>query len=122
MEQGLGWLQKEPHHHFNYGTTSGNWYSGRLNDKGIPVSMMADGTPKGYSFITFNGNKYIIDYQVVGKPKDHQIRISEPKVIGFDVKSSYSIYANLFMGHVTDEVSILIGKQGWQKLNSISQV
>src|SRR3546814_232391 len=36
MEQGLGWLQKEPHHHFNSGTTSGNWYSGRLNDKGIP--------------------------------------------------------------------------------------
>src|SRR3546814_14622166 len=84
--------------------------------------MMADGTPKGYSFITFNGNKYIIDYKVVGKPKDHQIRIYAPKVIGFDVKSSSSIYANFFMGHVTDEVSIRIGNQGWKKMKWADEV
>src|SRR3546814_13136759 len=105
MEQGLGWLQKEPHHHFNSGNTSGNWYSGRLNDKGIPVSMMADATPKGYSFITFNGNQYILKYKVVGKPKDHQIRIYAPKVIAFELNSSSSIHENFFLWRVRAVVS-----------------
>jgi len=33
-----GWKQEKPHHEYNVGTTSGDWYSGELNEKGIPVS------------------------------------------------------------------------------------
>jgi hypothetical protein len=45
-----GWKQEKPHHEYNVGTTSGDWYSGELNEKGIPVSTMRDGTPKGMPF------------------------------------------------------------------------
>lgn len=41
-----GWRQEKPHHHYNVGTTSGDWYSGKLDDSGIPISTMRDGTPK----------------------------------------------------------------------------
>jgi hypothetical protein len=47
-----GWQQEKPHHHYNVGTTSGSWYTGKLNEQGVPVSTMRDGTPKGYAFIT----------------------------------------------------------------------
>ncbi|HUC79439.1 MAG TPA: metallophosphoesterase N-terminal domain-containing protein, partial [Flavisolibacter sp.] len=60
-----GWLRAKPHHEYNAGTTSGDWYSGAFDEKGVPVSTMRDGTPKGYAFIHFIGNSYSIDYKVV---------------------------------------------------------
>src|SRR5690606_21381959 len=83
-----GWKQENAHHHYNVGTTSGNWYSGELNEQGIPVSTMSDGTPKGYAFINFRGNQYDVDYKVAGKSKEYQIEISAPKVVQHDLKTS----------------------------------
>src|SRR5690606_29282644 len=53
-----GWRQTAPHHEYNVGTTSGDWYSGGLNPQGVPTSTMRDGTPKGYSVMTINNNSY----------------------------------------------------------------
>lgn len=116
-----GWLRDKPHHNFNSGTTSGNWYSGRVNNEGIPISMMADGTPKGYSFITFEGSEYKIDYKVVGEPIEKQINIYAPKVTAAGVKGSISIYANFFMGSENDEVMIRIGKEAWKPMKRVEE-
>jgi len=116
-----GWLQDESHHHFNSGTTSGNWYSGRINDAGVPVSMMADGTPKGYSFISFDGNDYTIDYKVVGEPEEHQIGIYAPKVTAAGIKGAISIYANFYMGKDGDEVMVRIGDGEWKPMNRVEE-
>lgn len=116
-----GWLQEKPHHHFNAGTTSGNWYSGRFNEQGVPISMMADGTPKGYSFIEFDGNQYVIDYKVVGKPAAHQIGIYAPKVLGHNIKVSSSIYANFYMGSEHDAVMIRIGNSEWRSMKRVDE-
>ena len=53
-----GWQQHTPHHEYNVGTTSGDWYSGEINEQGVPSSTMRDGTPKGYAMLHFNGNEY----------------------------------------------------------------
>ena len=121
MDKQQGWLQDEPHHHFNSGTTSGNWYSGRLNEEGIPVSMMADGTPKGYSFISFKGNQYKIDYKVVGEPAEHQIGIYTPKVTTSGIKGSISIYANFYIGSEHDKVMIRIGNEEWKPMKRVEK-
>lgn len=112
-----GWQQEKPHHHYNVGTTSGSWYSGRLNDKGIPVSAMRDGTPKGYAFITFKGNEYEIDYKAVDKPRDYQISIYAPKVVGHKQKTSAGIYANFFMGSKGDEVVYRVDEGEWKPMH-----
>ena len=117
-----GWLQEKPHHHFNAGATSGNWYSGQLNENGVPVSMMSDGTPKGYSFLNFNGNKYTIDYKVAGMPAERQINIFAPKVVAQNGRTSSSIYANFFMGHKTDEVLFRVNEGEWRKMNYTEEV
>ena len=111
-----GWKQEKAHHHYNVGTTSGNWYSGELNEQGIPVSTMSDGTPKGYAFINFRGNQYDVDYKAAGKSKEYQLEISAPKIVGHKIKSSAGIYANFFMGSENDEVLYRIDNSAWKKM------
>lgn len=105
-----GWKQDTPHHHYNVGTTSGDWYKGVLNEKGIPVSTMRDGTPKGYAFIHFTGNQYKVNYQVAGKSNAYQMEIFAPKVLEKGKRTTAGIFVNFFMGSTGDEV--LIGIDG----------
>ncbi len=111
-----GWLQATPHHEFNAGTTSGDWYSGELNEKGVPVSTMRDGTPKGYAFIHFKGNQYVIDYKVAGQPADYQVSLYAPKVVA-SRRTSAMLYANFFMGKQGDVVEYRIDQQEWKKMD-----
>lgn len=111
-----GWKQEKPHHEYNVGTTSGDWYSGEKNAKGVPVSTMRDGTPKGYSIIHFNGNNYDVDYKVAGKSHDYQINVFAPKAIKKSEKSRHSVFANVFMGTPTDEVLFSVNGGDWKKM------
>ena len=112
-----GWMQQKPHHHYNVGTTSGNWYSGEFDEKGVPVTTMSDGTPKGYAFIGFSGNQYVLDYKVAGKPDDYRIGLWMPKVLERNKKGPGGVYANFFMGSQTDKLEYRIDGKKWQKMN-----
>lgn len=114
-----GWRQERPHHEYNAGTTSGDWYSGELDEKGVPVSTMRDGTPKGYAFIRFTGNQYVIDYKAAGKPIEYQMEIYSPKVIPFNDRTSAGIYVNFFMGTKGDQVEYRIGGGDWKKMTFV---
>ena len=114
-----GWLRAKPHHEYNVGTTSGDWYSGKLNEAGIPISTMRDGTPKGYAFLHFDENKYNIEYKVAGKPKDFQIEIFAPKVVAQGRKTRAGIYANFFMGSEKDTVLYRIDNGEWQPMKHV---
>lgn len=111
-----GWHQEKPHHEYNVGTTSGDWYSGELDARGVPYATMRDGTPKGYAFIHFKGNQYIIDYKAAGKPKDYQMEIFSPKVIPAKKGTSSGIYVNFFMGSKGDLVEYRIGDSDWKPM------
>ena len=111
-----GWMQNKPHHHYNVGTTSGNWYSGEFDEKGVPVTTMSDGTPKGYAFIRFTGNQYVRDYKVAGKPADYRIGLWLPKVIERNTRGQYGVFANFFMGHKDDKMKYRIDGKKWQPM------
>ncbi|RYZ55079.1 MAG: metallophosphoesterase, partial [Sphingobacteriales bacterium] len=111
-----GWHQQKPHHEYNAGTTSGDWYSGEYNEQGVPSSTMRDGTPKGYAFLTIENNKYKIDYKVAGKPKEYQIEIFSPKVVAGGRNTSAEIFANFFMGAEGDKVEYRINEGKWSAM------
>lgn len=111
-----GWLQEKPHHHYNVGTTSGDWYSGKLDDKGIPIGTMRDGTPKGYAFIHFKDNAYTIDYKVAGKPNDYQMELYAPRLVSGVRKNKAYLYANFFMGSPSDELRFRVDSGEWKKM------
>lgn len=116
-----GWLREKPHHEYNVGTTSGDWYSGQLNELGVPVSTMRDGTPKGYAFIHFKGNTYTVDYKVAGKPKEYQMEIFAPKVVAKGKRTKSGIYANFFMGNAQDKVVFRIDDGEWQSMTHVEE-
>ena len=114
--QEQGWQQSIPHHHYNVGTTSGNWYSGEFNELGVPAATMADGTLKGWAVATFKGNQYEVDYYVSGKPSDFKMNVFLPKVVQKKKKSKASVYVNYFLGGEKDTVYYRVGEGKWQKM------
>lgn len=117
MGKADGWLQTKPHHHFNVGASCGDWYSGKPNEQGIPISTMRDGTPKGYIFLKFDGHNYTFDYKVAEKPADYQMEISVPKVVRQNKKTSAGIYANFFIGGPDDVLTYRVDEGEWQTMN-----
>ncbi|MEO2062625.1 MAG: calcineurin-like phosphoesterase C-terminal domain-containing protein [Christiangramia sp.] len=113
-----GWKGKGLHHHFNAGTTCGDWNSGKFVD-GIPKADMRDGTPRGYAFLKVKGNQYVIDYKVAGENEDYQIKLFVPKVMKQGQYSKAGIYANFFMGSKSDEVFFRVDKGDWKKMDYI---
>lgn len=98
----LGGIKREkPIHEYNVGTTCGDWYSGLYNEQGIPISIMRDGTPRGYAYLNIDGHKYTLDYKVANQPKSYQINIYNPKVVPYKGRWITSgIYANFSWGRV----------------------
>lgn len=114
-----GWRQETPHHEYNVGTTSGDWYSGTFNAKGVPNSTMRDGTPRGYAILNVDGNKYSFNYKVAGESKAYQIKIIAPKVIDKKHIKRYKISANFFLGKKGDKVQFRIGNQDWKDMSYV---
>ncbi len=119
MGKETGWLQEKKHHHFNVGASCGDWYSGKPNENGVPLSTMRDGTPKGYVFMKFDQNKYTFDYKVAGKPSDQYFEIFAPKVVGHNQRSSAGIYANFFIGSSNDQVFCRVSDGDWKPMHRI---
>lgn len=114
-----GFDREKPHHEYNAGTTSGDWYSGEITPAGVPDSTMRDGTPRGYAFLNIEGNKYTIEYKAAEKPKDYQIRISHPKLIATPGWVTGAIFANFFMGYKTDKVEYKVGSGDWRPMTHV---
>ncbi|ACU02660.1 calcineurin-like phosphoesterase C-terminal domain-containing protein [Pedobacter heparinus] len=114
--KGSEWLQDKPHHHFNIGTASGDFYSGLSDKNGTPVSTMRDGTPKGYGFIHFKGNQYIIDYKVAGEGATTQMRITAPEKLKKDTDTAAYVYVNFYTGAKNDILQYRIDDGSWMPL------
>lgn len=117
------WQQATPHHHFNVGTTSGSWWNGLRNEKDVPHTMMRDGTPNGYSFITFNGTEYIIDWKVSGSPESHQMNIHVPRGIVAGSEDETLLTVNFFNGSEESVVEYRIkGQTDWKKMKKVDKL
>jgi len=115
-----GWKQDKPHHEYNVGTTSGDWYSGSTNAQGVPNSMMRDGTPKGYAFLTVDGNSYSFDYKVAGETNAYQIKIIAPTVLAAKEAQRYAVSANFFMGTAGDKVECRFDNGPWKEMSFVN--
>jgi hypothetical protein len=116
------WQQATPHHHYNVGTVSGSWWNGMRNEKDVPHTMMRDGTPNGYSFITFKGTEYIIDWKVAGSPADHQMNIYVPRGIKAGSSDTTLLTVNFFNGSEESALEYRIkGLTQWQAMEKVDK-
>lgn len=113
-----GFNKDKPHHHFNIGTPSGDWYSGSMNERGVPTSTMRDGSPNGYVFLDIEGTDYKARYKPAGESADYQMEIFAPKVVGKDQRTRAAIIANVFVGTADDEVMYRVNEGEWKKMSN----
>ncbi len=111
-----GWPQAEPHHHYNVGTASGDWWSGQPDETGIPDALMRDGTPNGYAVLTFTGNDYVIDYRVARADTGYQMNVYAPRVIPHKKRHRGEVYVNFFMGNEQCKIEMRVPGRDWQAL------
>ena len=117
-----GWKGKQPLHEYNVGTTSGDWYSGKLDKNGLPDATMRDGTPQGYAFLNITGNSYDVDYKVAGGEESHQMNIYAPKVVKHKGRTTSQIVVNFFMGSKGDTVEYRIGNGEWRTMRPVQTI
>ncbi|ERJ58079.1 calcineurin-like phosphoesterase C-terminal domain-containing protein [Sphingobacterium paucimobilis] len=115
-----GWHQDKPHHEYNVGTTSGDWYSGQLNKQGVPTSTMRDGTPKGYAIMQVNDNAYTFGYKVAGEDAGYQINLIGPETVKSQYAKRYKMYANFFMGSADNTVEYSLDGKEWKKMKYVT--
>lgn len=53
-----GFERDEPHHHHVLTAACGSWWSGPVDERGIPVSDSRDGSPKGFHILAIDGSNY----------------------------------------------------------------
>ena len=113
----MGWKGKDAHHHYNVGTTSGDWYSGEDDIYGTPNSRMRDGTPKGYATLRIKGNQYVFDYKVSGSDWSDKMHIHLPKVMPHKIRNRGQIVVNFYQGSERDSLFFRVNEGDWKKMN-----
>ncbi|WP_236139351.1 calcineurin-like phosphoesterase C-terminal domain-containing protein [Mongoliitalea daihaiensis] len=111
-----GFYGSKAHHHFNVGTPSGDWYSGKILANGTPASTMRDGSPKGYVFLEIDGSEYAARYKPAGRAADYQIQVHAPKILVEGVRTTAQLVANFFTGAATDKVIFRINGGEWKPI------
>lgn len=115
-----GWRGKNPHHHFNNVTVCGSWWRGAPDERGIPHATMSDGVPNGYSIITFDGNKYKIEFRPASRPVDDQMSIFVPEVIERAKAAETEVIVNVFAGSIKSKTEMRIGSGDWTPMTQFS--
>ncbi|MFI0430271.1 calcineurin-like phosphoesterase C-terminal domain-containing protein [Mariniflexile sp. HMF6888] len=97
-------------HELVCGAVCGAWWQGAHDIRGIPFSMMNDGTLKGYWLVDIEDEAHTFNYKVSGLDSSKQINIWIPEVNEWDdalndLNEPY-VYANVFAGDENTNVQI----------------
>ena len=118
-----GWQRLQPHMHYNVGTTGGDWWSGEFDERGIPTTLMRDGTPNGYAILNISGNDFTIDYKVANADEDDQMSLWGPKVVPQNRWHGAQLYVNFYLGNAYTKIEYkLQGSDAeWRTMNRVAE-
>ncbi len=112
-----GWTGAKPHHHLVAATVCGSWWSGELDEVGIPHSMMRDGGPRGYILGNFNARGYDLQFKATRRPADYQINIDAPHRIKSNER--LNVTANFFFGTQFCRLEMRLNDGAWQAMRAL---
>lgn len=111
-----GYTAGTHHHHWNAGATSGSWFNGFPDDRGIPHTTMRCGAPNGYSIITVDGNRYSIRFKASSRPADYQMDIAAPTNVPAEDAAGGELVVNVFAGSSKSRVEYRLNNGPWQPM------
>ena len=79
------------------GAACGGWWTGPLDERGLPVATCPDGSPNGYYRFTFEGNRYGYEFIPANHRPDFQMRLtlSKDELIFGELQDAY-LFINIF--------------------------
>ncbi|MCH8203920.1 MAG: calcineurin-like phosphoesterase family protein [Candidatus Hydrogenedentes bacterium] len=113
----LGWNGADELHHLVHATVCGSWWAGSKDDFGIPHATMSDGTPNGYSIITFDKDGYSIRFKAASEDADYQMNIYAPPAVSAANAADTQVAVNVFAGSERSIVEMRLGDDGkWRAM------
>lgn len=100
------------HLHVNVGTAAGSWFNGPLDEQGLPMTMMADGSPNGYVIATFDGHDCSLRYKAARMPDNYQMAIHAPAEVTADQLGNTEVLVNVFGGNEKTHVRMRVRSHG----------
>lgn len=70
------WNSTVPFQSITIGAACGGWWTGPMDERGLPVSTSVDGSPNGYYKLDFEGNTYKYSFVPANHRTDFQMRIT----------------------------------------------
>ncbi len=122
VDEKLGWKGKTPHHHLINATVCGSWWCGLKDETGIPHATMNDGAPNGYSIISFDGNKYSVQFKAARRPADYQMNIYLPDDLTKTMADTSHILVNVFAGSEKSVVEMQVDNGNWIKMEKCKTI
>ncbi|HEY5657198.1 MAG TPA: calcineurin-like phosphoesterase family protein [Myxococcota bacterium] len=111
------------HHHLNQATAAGSWWLGALDEVGIPHATMRDGAPNGYSILSFDGNRYSVEFRAARRPADYQMHVIAPASVRAEDAAQTEVIVNVFAGSERSTVEMRLGADGaWRALERRERV
>lgn len=104
------------HHLIVHGTACGGWWTGEPDERGIPHAMMSDGSPNGYSILTFEGNEYSLRYKAARRPASYQMNVYAPEVVATADAPETEVVVNYFTGSSKSIVRMSLDGGEWQPM------
>ena len=109
------WRGPKPHHHIVNVTTCGSWWSGKLDERGIPHTLMRCGAPNGYTTLSFDGTDYHLRYKAAAFSADYQMIVHAPNTV--KQGETVELLANVFNALPTAKVEFKLGEGGeWRTM------
>lgn len=116
-----GWEGPESHYHLVQATTCGSWWRGFPDPVGIPPGTMSDGTPKGYSIVSFDGPNYSVRYKVSRRPADYQMNIFAPDEVKAAEMANQEVLVNVFAGTDRSMVQLRLNDGPWVPMERVER-
>jgi len=115
-----GWNGERPLHQYVNGTACGSFWCGFPDEVGIPHATMGDGTPNGYSVMTFDGISYSIRFKAARKPDNYQMNIYAPDSVESTKTGATEMLVNVFAGSERSKVEMRFGEGDWINMELVS--
>lgn len=119
FDQNQGWRGPQPHHHIINVTVCGSWWSGLKDERGIPHATMSDGAPNGYSVLSFDGNKYSLEFVGAGNDRGRQMRIHLSDEVSAKQKTRFHV--NVFDGSSRSKVAFSLNGVDWTECQQVAE-
>ena len=120
-----GWTGEAPLHEYNVGAMSGAFWSGVADADGIPVSTMADGTPRGFAILEIAADgEYRLAWQPTLVPAGDPaftdaMALHAPRLLRRGAYPAWGVHANVFMGHEGTRVEYRIDGGEWKPMTRV---